>query len=111
MIMQLVASSMFMLKSFSFQVKMLWIKIIIVRKKMFIQNLLDKDLCKWSARHGTVKPRLHEAGPLGAGGAGAARPESHLHTRPARENISCDSKNIIEGINWCNVDQDAVIVE
>ena len=38
-------------------------------------------------------------------------PESHLHTRPTRENISCDSKNIIEGINWCNVDQDAVIVE
>ena len=38
-------------------------------------------------------------------------PESHFHTRPTRENISCDSKNIIEGINWCNVDQDAVIVE
>ena len=37
--------------------------------------------------------------------------ESRLHTRPTRENISCDSKNIIDSINWCNVDQDAVIVE
>ena len=33
------------------------------------------------------------------------------NTQPTRENISCDIKNIIEGTNWCNVDQDAVIVE
>ena len=62
-----------------------------------------------AARHGAVLPRLREAGPLGEGVAGAARVS--LHTQPTRENISCDIKNIIEGTNWCNVDQDAVIVE
>ena len=62
-----------------------------------------------AARHGAVLPRLREAGPLGEEGVGAAR-VSLPHAANAG-NISCDIKNIIEGTNWCNVDQDAVIVE